>query len=144
MATHDKSHPEVTILIVDDDDVDVMGVERALQKLKIANPVVRAHDGVEGLAILRDGMSVMRPYLVLLDINMPRMSGLEMLAKLRADEVLSNAVVFIFTTSKSDEDKFTAYSKHVAGYIVKNQMADGFMNTIAMLNHYWRVVELPA
>lgn len=143
MATEKRPYSEVTILLVDDDDVDAMGVERALKKLKIANPVVRARDGVEGLELLRHESAVQRPYIVLLDINMPRMNGLEMLAELRADSQLSRAVVFVLTTSKSDEDKVAAYQQHIAGYIVKNQVSDGFLRVMEMLDHYWRVVELP-
>lgn len=134
---------EVTILLVDDDDVDVMGVTRALKKLKIINPIVRAHDGIEALELLRRSDVVPRPYIILLDINMPRMNGLEMLAELRKDELLSDSVVFVLTTSKIDEDKVIAYKNHVAGYIVKTRVEDGFMRIIDMLDHYWRIVELP-
>lgn len=143
MSTDTRPYREVTIFLVDDDDVDVLGVERALKKLKILNPIVRARDGIEGLALLRDSTAVKRPYLVLLDINMPRMNGLEMLSELRKDSRLSSAVVFVLTTSKADEDKVTAYQQHVAGYIVKSQVGDGFLRVMEMLDHYWRVVELP-
>jgi CheY-like chemotaxis protein len=144
MSAETPKYKEVTIVLVDDDDIDVMGVQRALHKLKILNPIVRAHDGIEGLALLRDESAVQRPFIVLLDINMPRMNGLEMLAELRNDPELSTTVVFVLTTSKSDEDKMKAYAQHIAGYIVKNQVAEGFMHVIEMLDHYWRVVELPA
>ncbi|MES2772043.1 MAG: response regulator [Pseudomonadota bacterium] len=138
-----KPYREVTILLVDDDDVDAMGVQRALTKLKIVNPIIRAHDGVEGLALLRDAQAVPRPCIILLDLNMPRMSGLEMLAVLRSDPTLSSEVVFVLTTSKIDEDKVAAYQNHVAGYIVKSQVGNGFLRIVEMLDHYWRVVELP-
>ncbi|WP_197035016.1 response regulator [Herbaspirillum sp. RV1423] len=134
---------EVTILVVDDDDIDAMGIERALKSLRILNPMVRARDGIEGLALLRSHGAVRRPYIILLDINMPRMNGLEMLAVLREDPIISSAVVFVLTTSKIDEDRVAAYAKHVAGYIVKSEMCDGFMRVIEMLDRYWRIVELP-
>lgn len=143
MDSHKQAYKEVTILLVDDDDIDAIGVTRALQKLRILNPVVRARDGIEGLALLRDPKAVARPYLVLLDINMPRMNGLEMLSTLRQDPLIANAVIFVLTTSKIDEDKVEAYKQHVAGYIIKNQVEDGFLGVIGMLNNYWRVVELP-
>ena len=142
-ATEERPYKEVTILLVEDDDVDVMGVERALKKLKIVNPLVRARDGIEGLALLRDPQAVKRPYIILLDLNMPRMNGLEMLAELRKDPVLSSALVFILTTSKVDEDKVKAYKQHVSGYIIKSQVGDGFLRVMEMLDHFWRVVELP-
>ncbi len=143
MTAEPRPYREVTILLVEDDDVDAMAVERALKKLKILNPIVRARNGREGLALLRSADAVRRPYIVLLDINMPQMNGLEMLAALRADSQLSSAVVFVLTTSKSDEDKVAAYKQHVAGYIVKSQVGDGFLRVMEMLDHYWRVVELP-
>ena len=133
----------VNILLVDDDDVDVKAVVRALKQLKIANPLVRAKDGIEALEMLRSEDQVPLPYLILLDINMPRMNGIEFLAELRKDSALSSAIVFVLTTSQADEDKMAAYSKHVAGYIVKKQVGDGFMKVMQMLDHYWRVVELP-
>ena len=111
MTTEAKQFKEVTVLLVEDDDVDVMGVERALRKLKILNPIVRAKDGLEALELLRDPHAVRRPYVILLDINMPRMNGLEMLAELRDDPRLTSAVVFVLTTSKSDEDKVAAYKQ---------------------------------
>lgn len=137
-----KTRP-VTILLVDDDDVDAMGVERALKKLKIPNTTVRARDGFEALEFLRTPDVVDRPFIVLLDLNMPRMNGIEMLIELRDDPALTSSVVFILTTSEDEKDKFLAYQEHVAGYMVKNKLGDGFMSAINMLSHYWRVVELP-
>ena len=134
---------QVTILLVDDDDVDVMGIERALKKLKIVNPVLRAHDGMEALELLRKPGAVTRPFLILLDLNMPRMNGIETLEELRKDRSLSSSVVFVLTTSADDKDMVAAYSKNVAGYIIKKQVGDGFMQVMEMLDHYWRVVELP-
>ncbi len=143
MKAQDKKFKEVTIVLIDDDEVDVMGIHRALKKLKILNTVVRARDGLEGLALLREPTAVSRPYIVLLDINMPRMDGLEMLAELRKDPNLSDSVVFILTTSKTEEDKVKAYAHHVAGYIIKSDVGEGFMSVMEMLGNYWRVVELP-
>ena len=142
IATEANPYKEVTILLVEDDDIDATGIQRALNKIKVINPVVRARDGIEGLALLRDKKSVSRPFIILLDINMPRMNGFEMLAELRSDEKLSDSVVFVLTTSKADEDRFQAYKKNVAGYIVKSQAGDGFLRVMKMLNHYWCVVQL--
>ncbi|WP_321531060.1 response regulator [uncultured Desulfuromonas sp.] len=144
MTTDSSTYEEVTIFLVDDDDVDVMGVQRALRKLKILNPVVRAHDGLEALELLRNPSTVKRPYIILLDLNMPRMNGFEMLTELRQDKALASSVVFVLTTSKADEDKVEAYQHNVAGYIVKNKVGEDFMGLIEMLDRYWRVVELPA
>lgn len=92
MASSPQSKP-VSILLVDDDDIDVMGIQRAFTKLKILNPITRARDGAEALELLREG-KLSKPYLILLDINMPRMNGLEMLDALRQDPQLSSSVVF--------------------------------------------------
>lgn len=143
MNNETSPYRQVTLLLVDDDDLDVKGMKRALNKLKIANPVVRAKDGEEGLALLRDVEAIERPYIILLDINMPRMNGIEMLTEVRKDPNLSDAIVFILTTSKSDEDKINSYKLNVAGYIVKSNLDDGFLGVMSMLDHYWRVVELP-
>lgn len=130
----------VTLFVVDDDDVDVMGIERALKKLKKDNPVIRAKDGLEGLSMLQDGQ-IPKPFLILLDINMPRMNGINMLKKVRVDKELSDSIVFMLTTSQDQNDKMSAYKQHVAGYIVKRQMRDSFVGVMDMLDHYWNTVE---
>lgn len=132
----------VNLLLVEDDDVDAMGVTRALKKRRIANPLIRARDGIEALEFLRGG-KVARPYLILLDLNMPRMGGLEFIRTLRADPDFCDAVVFVLTTSKSDEDMAAAYRAHVAGYIVKSEIGNSFNDLVEMLDAYWQVVELP-
>ncbi len=143
MNDENKLFKEVTIFLVDDDDIDAMGVQRALKQLKILNPVIRAHDGQEALEMLRAPNKVPRPYMILLDINMPRMNGLEMLDVLRNDPLLASSVVFMLTTSQDDQDRVAAYQQHVAGYIVKRQAGDGFLRVMEMLDRYWRLVELP-
>jgi CheY-like chemotaxis protein len=141
IATSPDGKP-VTLLLVEDDDIDAMGVERALKRRRIVNPLFRARDGVEALELLRSG-AVARPYMILLDLNMPRMGGLEFIAEVRQDPRLSNSVVFVLTTSKSDEDLSAAYRSHVAGYIVKSEIGDSFGNLVQMLDAYWQIVELP-
>lgn len=138
------NYKEVTILLVDDDDVDHMAVQRAMKSLRLLNPLVRARDGLEALDILSDKSKLNGPYFILLDLNMPRMNGLEFLASLRNNQALSHSVVFILTTSRSDEDKMSAYAHHVAGYMVKTEMKDGFLSIVNMLEGYWRIVELPS
>jgi len=132
----------VTLLLVEDDDVDAKGVARALKQRRIANPLFRARDGIEALELLRGG-KIPRPYLILLDLNMPRMGGLELIQTLRADKTLCDSVVFVLTTSKSDEDMAAAYRSHVAGYIVKSEIGSCFSDLVEMLDAYWQVVELP-
>jgi len=131
-----------TILLVEDDDIDAKIVERAFNKLRIANSIVRAKNGIMALELLRSG-TVPRPYIILLDLNMPKMGGLEMLEELRGDKNLSNSIVFVLTTSKYDEDKVAAYNQNIAGYILKEKLQDGFEDLVKLLDCYWRIVELP-
>lgn len=133
---------EVTLLIIDDDDIDAIALERALRKLRLLNTVQRARDGQEALNLLRSGV-ISAPFIILLDLNMPRMNGLEFLQALRTDPALTHAVVFVLTTSKSDEDLVAAYREHVAGYVLKQHMDRDFLEVIGLIEHYWRLVELP-
>ena len=100
---------------------------------------------VEALEILRkeDDGEFHRPYLIVLDLNMPRMNGHEFLKELRADEKLKDSMVFVLTTSSDEKDVVESYNMNVAGYVVKGDMAGSFMKSIEMLEHYWRIVELP-
>ncbi len=139
------SSQTVQILLVDDNDVDVEGVLRAFTQKRIANPVTVARDGVEALHVLRgiNQPPLPRPFLVLLDLAMPRMNGIEFLDVIRQDPELKDAIVFVLTTSASDEDKVASYNHNVAGYIVKKEVGEGFVRLISLLDHYWRVVEFP-
>lgn len=136
------NYKEVCLLMVEDDDVDATALKRALHKLKILNPVYRARDGLEAMEILQSG-EIPEPYIVLLDLNMPRMNGIEFLEELRSDPKLTHSIVFVLTTSKSDEDITAAYREHVAGYILKQRMDNDFLEVVSLLNHYWRLVEMP-
>ena len=140
------SNNTVTLLLVEDDDVAAEAVERAFRKAKIANPIVRARDGVEALAMLHDKSvppTVSRPHLILLDLKMPRMNGLTFLQELRNDPELKQTIVFVLTTSDSEKDRYDAYKHLIAGYIVKSRAGQDFMELIQLLDHYWRVVEFP-
>ena len=137
---------DVNLLLVEDDEVDVMAVKRALRELKIANPLYLATDGIEALEVLRgeNGKTKLSPpYIVLLDLNMPRMGGLEFLDHLRGGPNLTRTVVFVMTTSAAEEDRFRAYDRHVAGFMLKHSAAHTFLDALTMLEHYWRVIELP-
>ena len=130
----------------EDDDGDAKAVTRAFKKANIANPITRAYDGVEALRILQDKSHEKcpaEPFIILLDLNMPRMDGIEFLQNLRNDPELKKTIVFILTTSKSDEDKSQAYDFNVAGYIVKETAGRDFLHLIEMIGDYWRLVEMP-
>lgn len=125
-----------SILLVEDDEIDVMNVKRAFKKTAINNPLFVASNGIEALNVLRSG-KINLPYVVLLDLNMPKMNGIEFLTELRKDEMLSNAMVFVMTTSNEESDKKHAYKLNVAGYIVKPLGMDDFLNTINTLKNFW-------
>ncbi len=135
----------LNILLVDDDEVDVMNVERAFKKNNITNPLFVAHNGIEALAILRDesvGFPAQRR-LILLDLNMPRMGGIEFLRELRSDDKLKQIPVIVLTTSNEDNDKVEAYNLNVAGYILKPVTFSKFVESMVALNKYWTLCELP-
>jgi CheY-like chemotaxis protein len=135
------------LLHVEDDDLCIMGLARAFKKTNIANPISFAHDGIDALEMLRGTNGrrrFPRPHLILLDLNMPRMGGIEFLEELRHDDDLRKSVVFIMTSSGADEDKTDAYNLGVAGYILKSNPANAFLEATALLATYWRVVEFPA
>jgi len=140
-----KSH-QVTILLVDDDKVDAKAVQRAFRDLKIANPIIEAGNGIEALEFLRgeNGREkIPMPCLVLLDLNMPRMGGIEFLAELRRDPELRRTLVFVMTTSAAEDDRTRAYDKNVAGYVLKHRPGQSFLDSINKLECYWRIIEFP-
>jgi CheY-like chemotaxis protein len=138
---------ELNILLVEDDEVDVMNVQRALKKNNITSPLYRAANGIEALTMLRSNQVLttdpLRRLLILLDLNMPKMGGLEFLKELRADPTLRHLPVVILSTSKQDDDLATAYEYNVAGYILKPVTFSNFVETINVLNRYWLLSELP-
>ena len=133
----------LNILLIEDDQVDVMNVKRAFEKNRIANPLYSAADGIEALQMLRTGKVPRERRLILLDLNMPRMNGIEFLRELRADPELQAAPVVVLTTSDDERDKIDAYNLNVAGYLLKPVTFINFVEVMAALNKYWTLVELP-
>lgn len=135
------------ILLVEDDEVDVMNVKRALKKNNITNPLYMASNGLEALALLRGtekSPEIPRDRrLILLDLNMPNMNGIEFLRELRADPELKATPVIVLTTSNEDRDKVEAYNLNVAGYILKPVTLSKFVEAVATLNKYWSISEMP-
>ena len=138
----------LNILLVEDDALDVMNVERAFRKNNILNPLFVAGNGLEALDLLRgvDGNPAEIPAdrrIILLDLNMPKMNGIEFLRELRADPALNLIPVIVLTTSDEDRDKVEAYQLSVAGYILKPVTLAHFIETMATLNKYWTLSEIP-
>ena len=138
--------PTFSVLLVDDDDVAAEAVVRGLRKNELTFPIVVAEDGQVALQILRGQNATRRiakPYLVLLDLNMPRMNGFEFLHALRADLVLRSTLVFVLSTSDSDSARARAYDENIAGYMVKSGLGPQLKGLARFLTEYGSAVLLP-
>lgn len=128
--------------MVEDDEVDVLTVRRALRDLRVANDLMVASNGEEALTILRDPEKP-RPALILLDLNMPRMNGLEFLRAAREAEVARGVPIVVLTTSRQDQDIFEGFDLNVAGYMVKPVDYRKFVEVMQAIDLYWTLSELP-
>jgi CheY-like chemotaxis protein len=130
------------VLLIDDDAVDVKTVQRAFKKNAVQFDLSVAGNGEEGLELLRSGSVDLSQLLILLDLNMPRMGGLEFLEHLRNDPDLRTLPVVVLTTSDEEKDRVAAYDKFVAGYIVKPVTYEKFVDVVRRLADYWAMVQL--
>ena len=126
-------------VVVNLSDIYAMNAQATQITVSIA---VSNRFGLEALEALRND-TVERPFIVLLDLNMPRMNGMEFLSAIRSDPNLSDIVVFVLTTSQLDEEISAAYKKNIAGYIVKSSSNQDYKQLIRFLENYWNIVELP-
>ena len=133
----------LNILLVDDDEVDVMTVKRAFQKANISNPMFVASNGVEALQLLRSESVPASRRLILLDLNMPQMNGIELLREIRNDPALHAITVVVLTTSNEDRDRVEAFQLNVAGYLLKPVTFQTFAEVMSTLNKYWTLMEMP-
>lgn len=131
------------ILLVEDDNIDAMTVKRALKDLRVPNPLVHQINGEEALKYLRNNGDQL-PCVILLDLNMPKMNGVEFLKAVKTDVYLRQIPVIVLTTSKEDRDKVETFQFSVAGYIVKPTDYKRFVEAIRTLDLYWSLSELPA
>lgn len=134
------STPNAGILLADDDRVDTKAFQRALAKFGEAPPITLARDGVEAWELLDGGL---RPALIVLDINMPRMNGLELLRRIRDEKTLRDTPVFVLTTSDDDCDRLDALQLRVAGYIVKSELATGLRRALTFIAQAASLQALP-
>ena len=108
-----------SILLVEDDELDIISVQRTLKKLDIEYRLYTAFNGKEALSMLNDTHSPVMPDVILLDLNMPKMNGIEFLKSLRADKRFENIKVFVMTTSAEINDRALAEQLGISGYIIK-------------------------
>ncbi len=130
------------ILLVEDDQVDVMTVKRALKEIHVTNPVVNLENGEEALKYLRDPDSE-KPCIILLDLNMPIMNGIEFLHIVKQDALLRRIPVVVLTTSEEQQDKVSSFDLGVAGYMAKPVDYRQFVDVMRTIDAYWTVSEVP-
>ncbi|MHC4738496.1 MAG: response regulator [Planctomycetota bacterium] len=130
------------ILLVEDDSVDAMTVKRALKELNVTNQLVHSIDGEKALEYLKADDNK-KPCVILLDLNMPKMNGIEFLHAVKEDEKLKKTPVVVLTTSKEEDDVTTSFRFSVAGYMVKPVDYKKFVEAIRAINLYWTLSELP-
>jgi CheY-like chemotaxis protein len=134
--------PNKPLLIIEDDQVDVMTIKRALKEIHVSNPVVHMENGEEALHYLRDS-SKDRPCIILLDLNMPIMNGTEFLEVIKNDNELRRFPVIVLTTSEEQQDKLNSFNLGVAGYMAKPVDYRQFVEVMRSIDLYWTISELP-
>jgi len=130
------------ILLVEDDQVDAMTVKRALKEIKVTNRLDIVNNGEEALTFLKNSENE-KPGIILLDLNMPRMNGIEFLKIAKKDDSLKKIPVVVLTTSKEDQDKVDSFNLGVAGYMIKPVDYRKFVEVVKTIDMYWTLSELP-
>ena len=133
---------KISILLVEDDHVDIMTIKRAFKDLKITNPVNVCENGLEALDFLRYPQKQF-PGVILLDLNMPKMNGIEFLQEIKDDEQFKSIPVVVLTTSKEEQDKVESFKLGVAGYMIKPVDYLQFVEIIRTIHLYWTLSEIP-
>ena len=133
---------KISILLVEDDHVDIMTIKRAFKDLKITNPVNVCENGLEALDFLRNPQKQF-PGVILLDLNMPKMNGIEFLQEIKDDEQFKSIPVVVLTTSKEEQDKVESFKLGVAGYMIKPVDYMQFVEIIRTIHLYWTLSEIP-
>lgn len=128
------------ILLIEDDTIEVMKLQRTLSKLQLKHNIVKANNGEEALDILRSGEK--SPDIILLDLNMPRMSGIEFLEILKADDVLKYLPTIILTTSENRADLLKCYQIGIAGYVIKPLKYEDYESKLNKVLEYWDINQL--
>jgi CheY-like chemotaxis protein len=129
------------ILLIEDDDVDILTIRRALKEINVSNPIVTCENGEQALAYLADPASV-RPCIILLDLNMPIMNGIEFLQHAKQDARIRAIPVIVLTTSEEEQDKVSSFSLGVAGYMAKPVDYRRFVEMMRSIDLYWTMSEM--
>ena len=131
------------ILLVEDDEVDIMTIQRALKEIKVTNSLEITMNGEEALDYLRNPDKA-KPCIILLDINMPRMNGIEFLKERSQDGAIRSIPVIVLTSSREEQDMVQSFSLGVAGYMVKPVDYKQFVETIRVIDLYWTLSQFPS
>lgn len=137
MRVHNKP-----ILVVEDDQVDTITVIRALNEIQVTNPLVHVENGEEALDYLQDSKTE-KPCIILLDLNMPIMNGIEFLQAVKNDKQLKRIPVVVLTTSEEQQDKLNSFELGIAGYMSKPVDYRQFVDVIRSIDAYWTISEMP-
>jgi CheY-like chemotaxis protein len=130
------------VLLVEDDSVDAMTVKRAFKDLNVANPLVHTLNGEEALEYLKSEENK-KPCIILLDLNMPRMNGIEFMQVIKVDDKLKKIPIVVLTTSREERDKVESFRLGAAGYMLKSIDYKEFVEIVRTISLYWTVSELP-
>jgi CheY-like chemotaxis protein len=131
------------VLLVEDDDLDILNVQRAFRNQPEIEQLTVAHDGVEALEILESGRVDLERLVLLVDLRMPRMNGLELVRELHSRPALRRLPVVMLTTSADEHDRAEAYEAHVAGYLLKPLDGTAFRDCMRLFAEYWARLEHP-
>lgn len=129
------------IMLIEDDYVDALTIKRAFRDIKVENELIIAEDGEKALEMLKDMQEY--PQVIILDLNMPKLSGIEFLKIIKKDENFAIIPVVIMTTSKEDEDKLNCYKNGISGYIEKPIDYNEFLEILKIVYDYWMINEFP-
>ncbi len=133
---------DTPILLVEDDAVDAMAIKRALKEVEAPGELKIVGNGEEALDYLRDNSNEM-PGIILTDLNMPRMNGIELIRELKNDDALKRIPVIVLTTSKEEQDRIESFNLSAAGYMIKPIDHHQFVDVVKTINMYWSMSELP-
>jgi len=131
---------KLKILLIEDDSIEIMKLHRTISSKGLNHSVIEAHNGVEALDILQNKETL--PDLILLDLNMPKINGIEFLSILKADAILKYLPTIILTTSNNHKDVLECYKIGIAGYIIKPLKYDDYVDKIDRVLAYWSINEL--
>jgi CheY-like chemotaxis protein len=130
------------ILLVEDDQVDIMTIRRALKEIQVTNPVVCMENGEAALSHLHNPENE-KPCIILLDLNMPIMNGIEFLQLVKQNDQLKRFPVIVLTTSEEQQDKVNSFNLGVAGYMAKPVDYRKFVEMMRSIDLYWTISEIP-